>query len=325
MDIGINIGLAGVGLADQIALAARADRAGFSTVAALESGFDAFAMLGGAAVATTSARLMTGVATWVRPPIATVRAARTLAELSSGRFHLGLGTMPAHWNRDLYGIDPDRPVSRMREYVAVVRGALEATEPFDHRGEFFEITGYQAQPVTSGAIPIHVGATRSRMARMAAEVADGVLYNFVHTVDWIRDVLEPAVALGENGRGVRVERGVMLLCVIDNDEDRALERARHGFGRHVGIDYFHATAAHTGFDLSDVEALEQAGRHDEAVAALPDDLIRTMAAVGSAESCRNRVAALEGLVDSVQLLPPRHVAPEEVRRGYEAVLEAFGV
>ena len=233
--------------------------------------------------------------------------------------------MPAQWNIDHFGIDPSRPVARLREYVAVVRGALRATASFDHQGDFFEVRGYTPlESIGDRRLPVHLAATRPGMARLAGEIADGVLYNFVHTVEWISSALDPAVTEAERARGAKIERGAMLLCVIDEDERVALERARRSFARHVDIPYFRQIAGASGFDLSEVEALLAKGRRLEAVAAIPDDLLRSMAAVGDAEACRRRVEALVGLVDWVQLLPPRHVSVAETLAGYEAIIDEFG-
>lgn len=57
-------------------------------------------------------------------PLSLAAQAATVAQLSSGRFVLGLGTGgygPGFW--ESVGL-PDRPIAVMREYVTEVRGLL---------------------------------------------------------------------------------------------------------------------------------------------------------------------------------------------------------
>src|SRR5580700_10818647 len=89
-------------------------------------------------------------------PLSLAAQAATLAQLSSGRFVLGLGTGgygPGFWAS--VGL-PDRPIAVMREYVTEVRGLLAGLPP----------------------APVYLGALGPQMLRLAGEVADGALLNW---------------------------------------------------------------------------------------------------------------------------------------------------
>lgn len=325
MRLGISLGMAGLGLREQLAVARRAERAGADSLSSLEAGYDVFALAAALAGESMRARVFSGVATWVRPPVATARAAATVDELGGGRFVLGLGTMPRAWSSDYYGISADRPVARMREYVRVVRGALgSAGEPFHHRGEFFEVRGYRlpSAPVRS-EVPIHLGATGAAMARLAGEVADGVLVNFVCTPDWLDQVVLPAVRAGERAEGRRVDRGLLLCCAVSDDRRKARSWLRGSLAGHLRVPYFHRVAEHAGADLTPAGRLAESGDTEGALAAIPDALVERIGVAGGAREVAERLRPLVGRLDHVQLMPPRHLHGPALAEAVDGILEVL--
>jgi alkanesulfonate monooxygenase SsuD/methylene tetrahydromethanopterin reductase-like flavin-dependent oxidoreductase (luciferase family) len=295
-----------------IELARRAEAGGCFAVAAGEATYDSFAAAAVLAEATRQTRVMTAVTTWTRPPVATATAALTLAELAADRFVLGLGSMPEAWNRDHYGIDPAHAVARMREYVECVRGALEATtdRPFSYEGEFFTIRTFtRAWPARSRArLPIHLAATRPFMARLAGEVADGVLYNVIHTRAWIRDVLEPQVAEGERRAGrTRIERGVMVRVVPHAAGGRslALEQARVAVSPYMTVPYLADVLRHHGWVP------------EQALTVGLEELVQ----LGTVDELVEKLLAYRKLVDWILLAPPRMLPVESMETWYEVVLD----
>src|ERR1700683_189371 len=119
-------------------------------------------------------------------PLALAAQAATLAQLSQGRFVLGLGTGgygPGFWAS--IGL-PDRPIAVMREYVTEVRGLLA--------GQQVTAGPFVAGPAGPGApgwprsaslglaapapAPVYLAALGPQMLRLAGEIADGVLLNW---------------------------------------------------------------------------------------------------------------------------------------------------
>jgi alkanesulfonate monooxygenase SsuD/methylene tetrahydromethanopterin reductase-like flavin-dependent oxidoreductase (luciferase family) len=308
--VSVVLAVAGLPLRDSIDLARRAEAAGCDTIAAGEACYDSFAVSVLLAQATARARVMTTVTTWARPPVLTATGALTVAELAPGRFALGLGTMPEAWNREHYGIDPSHSAARMREYVRCVRGAYAATPaaPFSHDGRFFSVRrfarGWPRPP--AGPLSIHLAATRPLMARLAGEVADGVLFNVIHTRRWLRDVLGPAVTAGERSRVGRVERGVMVRVVphAEGDHTRALEQARLAVAPYAGVPYLAHVLAHHGWqpDAATSTALEE------------------LAVVGTVEELVPRLLEYRDLVDWLLLAPSRLLPPPEMHDWYDTVL-----
>src|SRR5258708_23662223 len=83
-----------------------------------------FVPLAVAAMVTKRSQLATGIAIGLtRSPFETAMAALDLDHLSQGRFVLRLGTGPMHWPKSYYGMPYDKPVSRLREVVQILRHA----------------------------------------------------------------------------------------------------------------------------------------------------------------------------------------------------------
>lgn len=310
MRVGVVLAVPGLPLRRTLDLARRAEAAGCDTVAAGEATYDSFAVAALISAATSRARVMTTVTTWVRPPVAAAAGAVTLAELAPGRFTLGLGTMPEAWNRDHYGIDASHPAGRMREYVECVRGASAASPaaPFTYDGRFFQVTDYSRTWPAPQRFPVHLAATRPVMARLAGEVADGVLYNIICTRAWLAEVLGPAVAEGQRqAGGRRIERGIMLRLVPHEagGRDRALDQARTQVAPYASVPYFAEVLAHHGWTPK----------------AATNEALEELALVGTAGELHERLEAYRDLVDWVLLAPPRMMAVGDMEAWYDTVLD----
>ena len=320
MQYGISLSLARIPIARSMELARLAESCGFGTVSVGEAAHDSFATAAAMATSTATIRLMTGVTTWVRPPVLTAIGAATVDEISGGRFTLGLGTMPEHWNRDHYGIDPVRPVQRMEEFVKVIRQTLAATPgvPVDHAGERFTIRGYRrVAAVGRSDIPIVLAATRPAMARLAGRIGNGVYCNVIATADGIRNDILPAIARGraEAASGddeVRpFERFLLLRCCIDDDESQAWERLRESLRMYLGVPYLVDVASAAGFDVQPSVALARNGHFDAAVEAIPMALVQQMGVAGTVEQCRTQLRRYDGLIDTIVFAPPSGLSADE--------------
>src|SRR5437762_1191766 len=102
--------------------------------------------------------------------------ARDLAELSGGRFVLGLGTQVKRINEQRFSISFEHPAPRIGEAVQVIREVLGTFEgqPIDHRGRFYTVTmpPFPGAGPAPGRIPIHLAAVNEGMAEVALPMVD---------------------------------------------------------------------------------------------------------------------------------------------------------
>ncbi|MGI9539139.1 MAG: LLM class flavin-dependent oxidoreductase [Miltoncostaeaceae bacterium] len=138
---------------------------------------DPFPVAATAATATSSVKLGVGVTDLVRRhPAALAQTALTMDHLTGGRFLLGVGTGES-LNLAPIGLDNDRPLSRLREGLQIIRRLFDSPEAIDHDGEFFTLRGAAVglRPLEGGPPPLWLAAHRPRVLALAGEVADGWL------------------------------------------------------------------------------------------------------------------------------------------------------
>ena len=329
--IGLALGQPATPLAESLALAERAEAAGFGMLGVGDAMADSFTLAGALAARTTQVELFTSVAGWTRTPVATALAAVTAAEVSGGRFRLGLGPMPRVWSEEWHGVDYTRPVERMREFVASVRAATRSSiaTPVSFEGEMYSYRGYtRLSPTPVAAVPVYLGATRGGMTRLAGEIAEGLIANAVNTVEWLRDVQLPALedGLAAGGRGrADVDVGVVVICALDEDMTRARALARRAIAVYFVAPYFADLLRHHGLarELEHGMRASERGDHEAAAAAVSDELVDLVAVCGSAAAVREQLARYEGLVDWLMLSPPIGGSAATVGEQTERLIAAF--
>jgi probable F420-dependent oxidoreductase len=164
-------------------------------------GRDPFAFVGYLAARTSRLVFATGIANiYARDPM-TMRAVReTLAEVSGGRFVLGLGVSHAHLVAGIRKHEYGKPIATMRDYLTRMESAL-----------------YMARKADATA-PIVLAALRPRMLALSVEKASGAHPYFVppeHTAR-AREIL------GETGWLCPEQ---MVLRETDASKARAIARA----------------------------------------------------------------------------------------------------
>jgi F420-dependent oxidoreductase-like protein len=303
-----------------------ADRLGYGTVWMPEfSGWDAFLMLGQIATETKRIRLGTAVANvFSRTPALLAQSAASLDALSGGRFVLGLGTSGQRAVTGWHGVPYERGVRRMRETIEIVRLVLQR-QPLHYRGELFQLDQGMSLLIQQGRgqVPIYVGSLTPAGIELAGEVADGWLpmwFSACHYDEVFRPHLERGAArAGRSPADVRI--CVVTIVVVTGDMEAGRALVRPQIALYLGVmgsgerNYYAELWARYGYgaEARRIQELYAAGRPDEAVAAVTDDMVDLVAIVGPAAECRRRLLALESLgVDevSMRLLVPDADAAE---------------
>ena len=306
------MGVVGIPLPEYRDIAQSAEAAGAYALCVGEAANESVASATFFGTVTSNPKIITAITTWVRPPVNTALGATTVDAITNGRFELGLGTMPDHWNKNHYQIDPARPLVRMREYVEAIRESWRAHsgQPANFSGEFYEINGYQrlAKPQRD-RIPIHLAVTRPGMAKLAGEIADGVIVNWLHTYEWLDQSLEPALAAGSQISGNTCQRSAMVRVLIEPDPVKAREILRPSFDMYRSVPYFHEITATAGYKTTPTSAL-------------PDELVDAMTVHGSVEEVTEIIAKrYGGWADWLELIPPGATTESVLRTSYEGLFE----
>jgi F420-dependent oxidoreductase-like protein len=313
--LGLHIGYWGLGLTaeQQLALVREAEALGYDSVWTAEAyGSDAATILGWLAQATT--RIKLGSAIFQMPgrsPAMTAMTAATLDQLSGGRFVLGLGSSGPQVAEGWHGQRFARQLQRTREYVAVVRKAL-ARERLEFAGETLQLPlpdgPGKALKLTIGPvqerIPIYLAAIGPKNTALAAEIADGYmpfLFSPEHVAD-LRPVLEEGFARAGNGKGFAdFDIAPNTSVCISDDAAAARDAMRPLLALYVGgmgsreRNFYNRMVASFGFEDAAREVQDHylAGRREEAMAALPDELIDLVTLCGPPDRVRDRLRALD--------------------------------
>ncbi len=138
-------------------------------------GRDATVQLAHIGAQTTSIKLGTGILTlYCRTATATAQASASVAEISGGRFILGLGTGHKAGVEQTQGTPFSKPVTRMRDYIQIIRTAWDEGN-VSYEGGAVSIPGMRMSTPAPGRLPIYVACLGGPLAELAGEMADGVL------------------------------------------------------------------------------------------------------------------------------------------------------
>ena len=235
----------GLPLGEAAATARAVEEAGFPGMWVTETRHNPFLTCGAALAAAGRIEAGPGIAVaFPRSPMVTAQAAWDLADLSGGRFILGLGTqVKAHIERR-FAVPFDRPVARMREYVQALR-ALFAAFQGDGRlrfaGDFYQFSlltdFFNPGPISHPDVPIWVAAVGPAMLRMAGECCDGVFLHPLHSPEYLRAMALPEVAAGARAAGR--ERDAVTVCcpvfVAAGETQSEIDRQRAGIARQIAF------------------------------------------------------------------------------------------
>jgi alkanesulfonate monooxygenase SsuD/methylene tetrahydromethanopterin reductase-like flavin-dependent oxidoreductase (luciferase family) len=224
-------------------------------------------------------------------------SAATIQQASHGRFTLGIG--PSHRPvLQAMGIEMGNARERLRAYTLELRKSLEGARAknlgvrFPHPGE---------------PVPIYFGALTLETARMAGELADGLL--LVHCTaqrlsQMIRAAHESARQFGRRPDVVSVCTTVQAYA--HDDVKLAREAARAGMALYMGLPYYNRLLRNSGFaaEAKAGAAAWQKGDQAALAAAASDRLIDAVTLCGPASRCRERMAELgECGVDMIGIMP----------------------
>jgi 5,10-methylenetetrahydromethanopterin reductase len=208
-----------------IALAAEAERLGYDYLFLPDQTFhrDPFTLLGLCAHATQTIRLGLGVTNpYSRHPVQIARSAGTVADISDGRFVLGLGAGNGPTVLGGLGLKHVQVIARVREATDVIRRLLRG-ETVDHHSPTLTVNSVRLDFEVASPVPIFLASRNPGMLALAGEVADGVMFESLQTKPSLDYALEQVSAgAGRAGRSLRdLVTSSWQMLFLDDDPDIA--------------------------------------------------------------------------------------------------------
>jgi probable F420-dependent oxidoreductase len=332
----VSIAAIGFGAADLVEQARLAETAGVDCIWAPELFRSSITQATHLAAETERIGVGTGIAwAFTRSAFILAISALDIDEISGGRFRLGLGAGVKRLNERWHGVEYGRPAPHLREMIEATREIMAKA----HRGEPIRVEGtYQdldikgwvrPDPPVRESVPIYTAAVREGMARLAGDVADGLLGHPICSLRWLDEVVIPNFELGleRSGRSrSSLDFVPTVCCAIDEDAEAAREAARrticfyatvrtyaplwelHGYGKA-------ATAVGEAFRSGDLGAMP---------GHVPDEMVDTYCAAGPLDVVRERVEQVAERADGIFLTPPTYfLAPEQLATYQRRIIDAF--
>lgn len=316
MKLGIGAVSFGAKASVNLDLIRRAEALGFDSAWTAEAyGNDAVSTATWILAQTTRIKVGTAIMQMpARTPAMTAMTAMTLDHLSGGRFLLGLGPSGPQVVEGWHGVPYGKPLTRTREYIAIIRKILAREEPLEFHGEEYEIpasgtgtTGLR-KPLKSilhgnPRIPIYTASISPNGLRCAAEVADGVFPMMVDPEKFDASYLphlEAGFAKAAGGKSLASFAVLPAVTVIVSDEpENARMAVKGGMALYIGgmgsreKNFYNDLAKRLGYEEAAVriQDLFLSGKKAEAAAAVPDALLDAVHLIGPKDRIRARLAA----------------------------------
>ena len=256
-------------------------------------GKDAISQLAYAAAHTERIALATGIITiFSRTPALVAQTAHGMAQLSGGRFILGLGTGHKASVEDGQGLTFSKPISRMEDYVAVLRQILREGR-VRHEGKAYSVPNFDLrigadEPLND--VPVYIATLGGPGAQLAGRVAEGVVPLLASPmgIGALReDIVNGARWAGRELSDVDV--APFIIAVAGADSALVEKTLRANVGRYARMPFYQKMLRVNGYG-PEVTAIQQAqadGDHHRIPDLLSDQMLEELTLSGPADRWRS--------------------------------------
>ncbi|MBI4608917.1 MAG: LLM class flavin-dependent oxidoreductase [Candidatus Rokubacteria bacterium] len=284
----------GADLGAAVELARSAEAWGYESLWVTHSttGRDSFLVLSAYAHATRTIGLGNGVVPiYPRHPVVMAQEALALAEISGGRFRLGIGVSHRPPMEGALGLAMGKPIQAMREYVAVLRAALAGQ--VEHTGPGYRVSWKTTVLKPPARPPVLLAALSPRMCELAGEIADGAVL-WLCPPAYVREVALPALARGRQKAGKSLDGFEVVAAVPIALTDRVADtRAlfKEELVRYLQLPFYRAMLTGSGFGEELAAFDRDRGKAPSPGRAVPDSLAGALGGIGGKSALRDYVAA----------------------------------
>ena len=323
-----------VSLASVAETARAAEALGFAALWSTETLHDPF--LPGVLTFEHTQRLGFGTAVaiaFARSPANLAYTAWDLAQLSGGRFILGLGTQVKPHIERRFGMPwPESVVGKLREQIGAVRAFWKSWQtgaPLDFRGEYYKLTlmtpFFNPGRIQHPEIPIYIAGVNTGLARLAGETADGFLAHPFHTPRYLEELMLPAIGQGlaKAGRDRAAFKVSITAFVVTSPEEDLLVRSQVAFYASTPS-YRPVMDLHGwGETAEKLNALSRQSKWGEMPALITPEMLATFAVVCDPPDLPSKLKErYQGLADRLGIYLP--FIPGEREEFWKALITAFG-
>jgi probable F420-dependent oxidoreductase len=313
--------------AEIIDLVVLAESLGYESAWVAEGhGGDQFAILAACAMRTSRILLGTSISSvFVRTAPTIAMAASTVADLSGGRFILGLGSSHKVQVEPEHGMVYSKPLTRTRETVVIVRDLIRDGRT-SFRGETIRIKNFDLWYTPRHRdVPVYLSAVFQKGIELCGEIADGTILtrSTLHTAALVRAHLaEGARKAGRDPS--RIEVTTLLPASVGDTREAALAMLRPGIAFYCGFfPRYNRMMAEHGFATEAASIAEAWARGDleAAESAVSDAMIDATSVSGTPERCRERIEEYRQSGIDVPIISP-FARGADAKARFEAAIRA---
>jgi F420-dependent oxidoreductase-like protein len=285
-----------------------ADRMGVDYVWSAEAwGMDAVVPLAYMAARTKNIMLGTGIMQIsARVPAMIAMTAQSLATVSNNRFVLGLGVSGPQVVEGLHGAAFGHPLGRLRECVDIIRLGLNS-ERLQYQGKHYVLPrpGGEGKPIRLSQpprpnLPIYLATLGPKSLEMTGELANGWIgTSFIpEQADVFMDHIRRGLA--KSGRQMSdIDIQVGGSFEISDDVERLVEARKPAMAFTLGgmgsadTNFYNDAFRRAGYEdaATEVQNLWVSGKKDEAIRAVPAEMVLKTNLIGTEAMVRERLRA----------------------------------
>jgi len=220
-----------------------------------------------------------------RSPTLIAMGAVTVDTISDGRLIIGLGTSSETIVENFHGNNFKKPVSRMREYVEIIKLVLSGKK-IDYNGNIFKLKNFNLMiKPKRNKIPIYLAAVNSKMVELAWDIADGVIF-------YLRPMNEMKETIRKMQSKNHIDVTSQLITSMNEDSELAYNRAKKTLAFYVAVGkVYRDFLANNGFKNETKNIFEEYKSNGLELLEeyIPDKMIKELTVCGTPLECVKQI------------------------------------
>ena len=252
-----------------------------------------------------------------RSPSLMAMGAATVDTISNGRLVLGLGTSSMPIVEDFHGMKFEKPVSRMREYVEIIRLVLSGKQ-VNYDGNFFKLKNFSLliKPLRN-SIPIYLAAVNQKMVELTWEIADGVIF-------YLRPISELKNTIEKMQNKKKIDVSCQLITCVSKDSQKAIDHAKKTLSFYISVgEIYRNFLAKNGFQNETEEIFQEFEKSglEHVHEFVSDSMIQSLTICGNPQECLTK---LKKFKDTGLDLPILQFNPiDDVKESFSLLTSTF--